>query len=344
MRLVALPVLLAVWSSTVQAAEPEVDSVDYARPDKYLELPASLGSSAAIRKKAATLKSQADLDTVHNILDWMDEYLKYDARKAYSWRDYDDVVRERAYGGCADQAIVCGALLRAAGIPAVWVKTMDVTWIWDFKKGRPFQAWSGHVFLEIHVKGKWSLLDPGAKTVYEEYDPRARILPGNRFAYHKGSDPKAMVMSLQWDEWKRQTEAYFKNLDETFLPVDERSGTSLVPQVYIIGNSPYYQALTQMAADSGMKPVVSFNTDYDRYLPQARGHIILIETHGGRPIVPKPILEKYYPNAMAGVTRRSMSIEVDGTRLVFVDFSELLQALRPLETSKADEPGSTSGN
>ena len=85
-------------------------------------------------------------------------------------------------------------LLRSAGIPAVWVKTMDVEWIWDFKKKRPFGSWSGHVFLEIYLDGKWVLLDPGASRIYVDYSPHSRILPGNRFAYHKGSDPRQMVM------------------------------------------------------------------------------------------------------------------------------------------------------
>src|SRR6185312_7820816 len=98
-----------------------------------------------------------------------------------------------------DQGIVCCALLRAAGIPTVWVKSMDVPWIWDFKKGRPFEVWSGHAFLEIYLDRKWVLLDPGAKLIYTEYSPNMRILPGNRFAYHKGSDPKQMVTSLQWE-------------------------------------------------------------------------------------------------------------------------------------------------
>ena len=129
------------------------------------------------------------------------------------WRNYDDVVCESCYGGCADQAIVCGVLLKSAGIPAVWVKTMDLDWIWDFKKKRKFKSWSGHVFLEVYLDDQWVLLDPGAAKTYENYSPKSRILPGNRLAYHKGNDPQAMVMSLQWEQWKDQTASYFDGLD-----------------------------------------------------------------------------------------------------------------------------------
>ncbi len=320
-------------AAQVQAV-PKIESVDYAHPAVYRDFPDSLGDRTAILALASTLKGESDADSIRNVLLWMDRNLKYDEAKAYQWRNYDDVIREKSYGGCADQGIVCGVLLKGAGIPAVWVKTMDVAWIWNFKKGHPFTSWSGHVFLEVYVNGKWSLLDPGGKTLYQDYSPKTRILPGQRFAYHKGNDPKAMIMSLQWEQWKRQTAAYFRQLDETLLPVDEKNGTSLVRQAYVIGNSPYYQALTAMALESGLHVAKSFNMDYDEYLPQAKGHVILIEIHRGKPIVPKEVLERYYPNALTGISRPSKAIRIKDTTIVFVEFSEQLQSLGKIELNK----------
>lgn len=203
--------------SSLLADEPAFDSIDYASPTKYLVIADNLGDHDAIAKQAAELKAVEDRRTLANILDWMKTHLTYDADRAYQWRNFDTVVSERCYGGCADQAIVCGVLLQSAGIPTVWVKTMDVDWIWDFKKKRSFNSWSGHVFLEIYLDGKWVLLDPGASRIYVDYSPQSRILPGNRFAYHKGNDPKRMVMSLQWEEWKRQSTSFFEDLDESLL-------------------------------------------------------------------------------------------------------------------------------
>jgi hypothetical protein len=60
----------------------------------------------------------------------------------------------------------------------------------------------------------------------------------NRFAYDKGNDPKAMVMSLQWEEWKRQTEACFRDLDESLLPVDSGEVMDLGVTAFVAGNSP----------------------------------------------------------------------------------------------------------
>jgi len=85
-------------------------------------------------ERASKLKGESDLDTIRNVLVWMDQNLKYDETKPDRWRNYDDVTPGKANRGCADQGIVCGVSLKGAKIPAVWVKTMEVSWIMDFKK------------------------------------------------------------------------------------------------------------------------------------------------------------------------------------------------------------------
>ena len=326
--------ILMFLASGVFGMAPSIDRIDYGKPKQYLAFPDSLGTRIAILAQASKLKGASDPDTIRNVLAWMDQTLKYDGKAPYRWRNYDDMMREGTYGGCADQGIVCGVLLKGAGIPAVWVKTMDVAWIWDFKKGRPFTSWSGHVFLEVFVNEKWSLLDPGGKTLYQDYTPKMRVLPGKRFAYDKGNDPKAMIMSSQWEQWKQQTDAYFRQLDMSLLPVDEKGGTPLERQAYVIGNSPYYQALSAMAVESGLHVAMSFNCEYDRFLPAAKGQVIVIETHKGKPIVPMAVLERYYPNALAGISRPSKSISINGTLIIFDDFSEQLQAVGNIEPAK----------
>ncbi|MEM9283572.1 MAG: transglutaminase domain-containing protein [Verrucomicrobiota bacterium] len=308
--------------SLVSAMEPSVDSIDYATPSKYLTIKDSLGTRNQITALSAELKDESEIITIQNVLQWMDRNLKHDADRAYSWRNFDDVFMERAFGGCADEGIACGVLLKAAGIPTVWVKTMDVPWIWDFKKGRSFQSWSGHVFLEVYAEGRWMLLNPGAKTIYRDYSPDTRILPGNRFAYHKGNDPKSMIMSLQWEDWKEQTRTYFRGLDESLLPVDPAGVTFLSrSQAFVAGNFPYYQKLTEIATRNGFAVRKSFNSEYDKYLPQAIGHLLLIETHKGQPIVPREVLERYFPQAFEGLRNPDGKVNVAGTTIVYFDFA-----------------------
>lgn len=319
------------------AEVPVFDSIDYASPEKYLAIAESLGDHQAIRKQAEALQADDDRKTLANILHWMQTELKYDADRAYEWRNFDTVVSQQCYGSCADQAIVCGVLLQSAGLPTVWVKTMDVDWIWDFKKKRSFNSWSGHVFLEIYLEGKWVLLDPGASKIYVDYSTGSRILPGNRFAYHKGSDPKQMVMSLQWDEWKRQTSSYFTDLDESLLPVDTKSVLDVRERCFIIANSPYYQFFTELVRQRGAALGMSFNTGYDKYLPMAKGNLILIETHDGKPIVDVALLQRHFPSVPDGKQTRKV---IDGeTTLVFVDVAKIAEQI----SDAADEQQQTAG-
>ncbi len=316
--------LVLLWCSVCVAEDPVFDAIDYQSPQNYLSLPDSIGNSVQIAAQAHKLKAEADQQTVANVLDWMNSNLKCQTDLAYHWRNYDTVIRDGCYGSCADYAIVCGALLRGAGISAVWVKTMDVPWIWDFKQGRPYKSWSGHVFLEIYIDKQWVLLDPGARQLYMNYSTESRILPGNRFAYHKGNDPRSMIMSLQWDNWKQQTRKYFTNLDESLLPVDVASKVSLRStkskgrECYVIGNSPFYQQMTQMARERGFRYIKSFNTHYEKYLPQAKGQTLYVETHAGTPLVKQQVLETYFPGAFSGVKKGQ--IQVEGTSIIFVDF------------------------
>lgn len=311
------------FASVVVGSEPSVDRIDYANPGEYLEIPTSLGNAEAIRDLLNEWKGETDTETIRNVLDWKSANLSYNGDRAYKWRNFDTVLEEGCLASCADEAIFCGVVLKSLGIPTVWVKSMDVDWIWDFKTGPEPSRWSGHVFLEVYVDGAWCLLDPGASTLYRDYSPAMRILPGNRFAYDKGNDPKEMVMSLQWEEWKQQSREYFSDLDVAILPVDSRSGRSLARnQVYVIGNSPFYEKLTEMAREKGYRDVWSFNTQYDRMLPKAKGNLLLVETHHGKPVVSREVLEAYFPEAFEGLKRKSRSIEVAGTRIVFCDFDE----------------------
>ncbi len=330
-RIGYLSLLLAAAIPTIASAgitapeDPSVDHIDYDAPEKYLAIKDTLGTDSRISSLAADLRNDgSDLVTIQNVLDWMDQNLEYKGDAAYAWRNFDTVLDEQCYGGCADQGIFCGVLLKAAGIPTIWVKTMDVAWIHAFKENRSFSAWSGHVFLEVYVEGQWALLDPGGRMLYQDYSPQARILPGNRFAYHKGDDPKAMIMSLQWEEWKEQTTEYFSKLEDSLLPVDTATGTFLVAnQAFVAGNSPYYEKLTSLAHENGFRVRYSFNGDYDRFLPMAKGHLFLVETHNGQPVVPLGFLEKYFPHSLDGLDHPNGTITLeDGTTVVFFDVDD----------------------
>ena len=222
-RIALVAFLVCTMISTALAEEappaPSFDRVRYDRPDHSLELNPSLGSAERIRAAAAPLKRTTPEKTLAAIHKWVNAELKYDANAAYVYRDFDQACDAKLYGGCADYAVVFTALSRACGIPTVFVKTMDADWIREFRAGGKPSSWRGHVFLEVFVDGKWKLLEPGEPRIYEDYDPKTRrLLPGERWAYDKGADPKEIVLSLDWERWKIQTAAHFKDFDLAQLP------------------------------------------------------------------------------------------------------------------------------
>ena len=149
--------------------------VDTVRELKYRNpghLARAMAEANAKRRRVRLLPSE------NRVGRWIEANLRYDAQCAYEWRDFDGVVDLGKYGGCADHAVVFGALARACGIPCVWVKTMDADWIREFTANRgKCSSWRGHVYLEVHLRGRWMLLDASQLVLYEDYRPGERLLP-----------------------------------------------------------------------------------------------------------------------------------------------------------------------
>ena len=85
--------------------------------------------------------------------------------------------------------------------------------------------------------------------------------------------------------------------------------------------------MRQMATEVGLEVVGISNGEYETWLPQARGHVLLIETHAGRPIVPGAVLDSYFPGALAGAVSPSKPLRINDTTIVFLEFSRQVQSL-----------------
>jgi hypothetical protein len=107
--------------------------------------------------------------------------------------------------------------------------------------------------------------------------------------------------------------------------VEAAVAVSSKAQAFVAGNTPYWKTLEDMARRKGMTTGSSFNTQYDEYLPRAKGHVLLIETHDRIPIVPLSDLDRYYPGASEGLKNPDGIVNVENTTIVFVDFSRLLK-------------------
>lgn len=325
-----LSLLLAVWSPDASAEDvppPRFDRVSHAQPAAHLAISPQVGDAGKIRSLADQLKADTAEATLASIYQWMHRNLKYDERAAYTWRTMDEMLAARTYGGCADHAAVFGTLARAAGIPTIWVKTMDVTWIEAFRAGRSdVSSGSGHVFLEVWLDGRWALLDAQAMLLYRDYDVSARILPGNRFAYDKGDDPFALVLSCRWDLWKAQTDTYFRTLDLAMIPWS-RPADLLAPwRVWIAGNDPLYRYAQDACSRFGYHVVRTFNRNWDANLRAATGKVLVVTCDGTTPVLPRALWPTLLPPGWQGVVEKSSLPEAgylshhlaDGTRVILV--------------------------
>ena len=321
---------------------PSIDRVDHAQPAKYLVGHPSFGDGERIRQVASTLKADTPELTISAIGRWIDKNLTYDANAASMYRDFDQACASKVYGGCADHALVFAALARASGIPSVFVKTMDVDWIREFRTTGTCEVWSGHVFLEMFLEGRWRLLDAAALKLYDDYDPAMRILPGNRYAYDKGSDPRELILSTDWERWKRQTAAYFAKFDLALLPVGPGRDVSSPDDVYIAANSPIWQELTRRCRTLGFRVRKSFNHQYESTLPQAKGHFLVATCVGTTVTPPEGDYARYLPltgdelkrcvaGGEPGIARKRLD---DGTRVVLIyaaDDAGLLKLIQTME-------------
>lgn len=309
---------------------PEFAGIDRDRPAAYLELLPTMGTRARIEAAAGEIAATTFEARLSGARAWVERTLAYDERAAYAWRPFDRMLEDRTYGGCADHALAVGCLLRALGVPCVWVKTMDADWIREFRaKGEAgVTSWRGHVFLEVHDGRRWLLFDASMGTLHEDYDVGSRILPRDRFAYDKGGDPFALVLSTRWEAWKAQTRAWFKDFDLAQLPVPAGRPISsgAARTAWIAADNPGWSLIDRRLRALGFVVGGSGNGGFSEWLPRAAGRTLVVASVAGHEVLPADLRSRYVPSSFADlakapgrgrafVVRRTLD---DGTRVVLV--------------------------
>jgi hypothetical protein len=318
--------LRALLALTLAWVAPSTARIDYAHPEKYTALPASLGNPQSVKKLAATLpQGPRDEDKLRGALRWFRAYFKHDPHAPEGWKDFDQRRGPGLFAGCADNAVIVGTLTLALGLPTVWVKTLDVDWIREYKAD-PSQPWGGRgdVFLEVFADKRWRLVDASEAVIYDDYDPSATILPGNRLAYDKGADPQALTMSFQVADWRAQTKAFLDQIDVARLPVGR--GRPLIRNLHVVADTPVWQWVRDRAEAQGVRYVSGFNIEFAERLPATAGHWLVLTAIGKRFPLPTEYRDRYSPLSSlqleqalktqpSGQATRELA---DGTRVVLI--------------------------
>lgn len=304
---------------------PSFERVDYASPENYLGLEDCFGGKDAIKAIAEGLKCSTAEKTLSAIHDWIEKTFQYSDDTSYCWQSFDDFFATKQLFGSSSHALIFAALARCCGIPCVFVKTMHASWIHQYRTGSEPEVSSGQVFLEVHWKRKWRLLDTVSLRIYDDYDPEMRIFPEGRYAYDKGADPKDLILPLEFERWKKQLGAYFKNYPLAKLPVGE--GREIRSDyVYIAAGSPIHQAIDTKCTSLGMTVKASFNWKFEKYLKEASGQYLFIACIGDQLVLEPQYYDEFLPISydrlmsnisvgLSGIERKELR---DGTKVTLL--------------------------
>ena len=109
-------------------------------------------------------------------------------------------------------------------------------------------------------------------------------------------------------------------------------------QAFVSGNFQNLSVLADMAQRKGMTVTSKFTMHYDKWLQEAKGHVLFIESQNEIPTIPLPVIEAFYPNASEGLKSSKGVVGTGNTKIVFVDFSRLPNI--PLEDARSASPPS----
>lgn len=184
-------------------SSPPAFGIDYTQPDKYRTQGAQtrLTDPTIVQPLRRATPSIAQLGEIYF---WIKQgFSTWSAGgKTIGAVTVDQLLAERRLGGCHDWALVFTALARELGYPVVMVDTASINWAQDFLSGKK-GPYTGHVFVEVFVGGRWVLVDPTNNWYVDQgYDPSNDIIPlkGNI----AGSNAESLgfyVMSKGVDTW-----------------------------------------------------------------------------------------------------------------------------------------------
>lgn len=197
-RKLAAAALLASALPAAAAAQLYGEAPDYKRPELYLKPgPQSAVDTApgVLREEIGVSSSAAAGELVPAVFNWLAGGFKATAEggRLIGKTTAAGLMKERRLSGCHDWALVFSAVLRRLGYPAIMADAAGIEWARGYKPGGTF---SGHVFVEAYIGGRWTLIDSASGRYVTDYDPSNPVIPmaigGETAGYYvmfKGTDP-----------------------------------------------------------------------------------------------------------------------------------------------------------
>lgn len=310
---------------------PKLDRVDYARPMDHLGATSAMGPVQRALGIAGQLRGNAkpSAAVLGKILRWTDRNLRMSPETA-TWRGIDELLQSGRVHSDGDRAYAIGALARAAGIPTAWVKSVSKDWLVEARAGTPLEAKDARTFLEVHLDGAWQLVDPVTARLYDNYDRRRQLLPGDYLAYDKGSDPHALVLDNRPGLYRVQLDRYVAGFDKRRLPWSTSQDLLAPWRVYVTGQSGGATYAKEAARTLGFKVERSFDSGWDANLAAARGSTLIVTTRGGTPVLPATYHAAWLPPGWKAAAQKAAAGGkgwvkhrlADGTRVILVLVSE----------------------
>lgn len=152
--------------------------IDYGQPEKYL----TQGEQTRLSDPSVMgvlRQRKPGWAQVAEIFPWLRHEFKASATGGtqIGVSTTEQLIKDRQMTGCHDWALVYASFARALGYPTVIVDTAGIPWIKQFQSGQK-GGYSGHVFIEVFVEGKWVLIDStNGWYVKDGYDPTNPIIP-----------------------------------------------------------------------------------------------------------------------------------------------------------------------
>ena len=333
---------LAVPAFAEEPPAPSLAGVAYDDPATCVPPTAAMKvgqRTAGIARQLSGGKA-ASAGTLGKILRWVDRNLRMRDGAMPAWRGMETVLQSSSVASDGDRAYAIGALARAAGIPTAWVKTVATDWLLRAKAGTDLDDGDTRTFLEVHLDGRWQLFDPVTAKLYDNYDRRRQLLPGDYLAYDKGADPHALVLDNRAALFRAQLDRFVAGFDKRRLPWSVSRDLLAPWRVYVTGQSGGATYAKEAARTLGFSVERTFDSRWDTNLAAARGSTLIVTSRGNQPVLPAKYRAAWLPAGWEAAFAKAASGGKgwvahklpDGTRVILV----LVEKYGPVELAVSE--------